>query len=88
MLFWYPYKFDLPLSKVPKATYFIATLCVLIFIAQIVNEHHFEKGINKFCTAYTDKSFFDFISTSQESNANKEECRDIIRYFHDSCIFW
>ena len=84
MLFWYPYRFDLPLAKTPKATYFVAAVCVLIFVAQIVNKHYFEKGIQDFCTTYTDKSFFEFITSFKGTNTNEKECFKTIQYFHDT----
>ena len=82
MFFWHPNKFDLPLAKTPKATYFVAAVCILVFMAQIVNEHYFEKGIQSFCVTYKDEAFFNFITAHLDPRSNEEECVDKIRYFH------
>ena len=84
MLFWYPFKFDLPLSRIPRATFFVSALCILVFIGQTVNEHYFEKGINKFCYTYHDKEFVDFIASFKDAGEYQEECFERIYSFHYS----
>ena len=82
MLFWYPFKFDLPLAHIPRATYFLSALCILVFIAQTVNEHYFEKGINDFCSTYEDKAFFDFLATFTGAGDKQDDCFKRIHAFH------
>ena len=84
MLFWYPFKFDLPLSRIPRATFFVSTLCILVFIAQTINEHYFEKGINQFCSTYQNKEFVDFLASFKDAGEYQEECFERIYSFHYS----
>lgn len=82
MLFWYPFKFDLPLSRIPRATFFVSTLCIFFFIAQTINEHYFEKGINQFCSSYQDKEFIDFLASFSDAGEYHEDCLERIYSFH------
>ena len=82
MLFWYPFKFDLPLSRIPRATYFVSALCILVFIGQTINEHYFEKGINEFCSTYKDKEFFEFLASFTNATEKQKDCFNRIGSFH------
>jgi len=82
-MFFFPYKVDLPLGRIPFFTILISILCIIIYNKQISSTEKIETSLHKFCNQ--EKNDRDFLlSLTSIKNNHLDSCESIIYYIHHS----
>jgi len=82
-MFFFPYKVDLPLGRIPFFTILISVLCIIIYNKQISSIEKIETSLHEFCNQ--EKNDRDFLlSLTSIKNNELNSCETIIYYIHHS----
>ena len=79
-MFFFPYRVDLALGKIPIVTIIICMLCIFTYIRQIQNTHSIEASTEHYCTSAADPNLERVIRNL--GIAQIRSCQDMIFYLH------
>jgi membrane associated rhomboid family serine protease len=81
-MFFFPYRVDLALGKIPIVTIVICLLCILTYIRQIQNTNSIEAAAERYCTSSADPHMDRVIQ--KLGIAQIRSCQDAIFYLHST----
>lgn len=82
-MFFFPYRVNLPLGRIPFFTILISLLCIFVYSQQVASTDRLEKTLQEFCAQQENNRDFN-ISLTKIKNTNLNNCETVIYYIHHS----